>query len=779
MKYVSPWKCTLQVAHFLRDKHAERWAEQLAVTIHQHRKPGHLWGADLVPQLMDLPDAALDSVLRHLISMTPLGCVIRILHPQFVAATVRMCLQARTLHLHDHLHTSSDLEHFLHHLPSSPPLTSLAITRGRGTSQRLFVQDDADAALASTLRSHSSLHAVDLSGLQLGPGSLAVGVPHLSHSLQSLTLARCDLIRHGPALLPDLLQALLHLTCLDVSSNALGPCGGAAIAPALARLTALQVLRIAGNGIRVDGATALAAALTPLRALTSLDVSNNVIQAAGLAALAPSLATMSNLAALDVSGSVFATTGAHTLARLLRALPALSSLDLAWNAVGDLGVGALRESLAPRPPARPPPLTHLCLRNNNLSRQASEDLSATLCALRDTLRSLDLSWNRIHWSTSALSSALATMHELRTLLLRENSMHNGGYAAILPAVVNLPHLSHFDVSDNLLSSDPLGLLLEAIATQGYAGTSTPAERACTAPSAGLALLQTPVVHLTLHTIDCSNMSGASFGAPNQELDGEQLAEAAAAAPALADAPAGVPPAVLDALEGIFDRVFESINRSERDSICAAAGRVRIPHLRRLRLCGLADAVHCAVPLLASCTDALVELSLDSVALRPGSAAELAAPLRACTALTHLNLAGNASMGALGAAAVAPSVRAVLPQLHCLQLSACGHAGGTIVRACFPGSAPPAASVLLALRDLNASRTAVDQATAVPLLQHLARRAPRLRSLDLADTLLADGPDRQSVQTALAQVTQITMLNLANVNGFAVPDWGSLWPHQPM
>eukprot|EP00892_Ulva_mutabilis_P003918 jgi/Ulvmu1/1899/UM012_0058.1 len=781
------------VAHFLRDKQAERWAEQLAVTIHQHRKPGQLWGADLVSPLAELPSAALDSVLRHLISMSQVGCVLRILHPQFVPAAADACLHSRTLQLHDQLQTSSELEHFLLHIPVSPSLTSLAVTRGRDTmhGQRLFVQDNADSALATTLRAQTSLRTVDLSGLQLGAASLGDGVPHLSHSLRSLSIARCDIIRLGPSVLPRVLWPLVSLTHLDISSNALSTVGGVAAAQAISRLTALRMLRASSNGMRVDGATALATALPPLQALTSLDVSNNVIQAAGLAALAGPLARLSGLAALDVSGSVFATSGAQTLSQLLCALPALASLDLAWNAIGDLGVSALRDSLAPRAPACPPPLTRLCLRNNTLSRAAADDLSAVLHALRGTLRSLDLSWNRINWGASALSAALATMHELRTLLLRENSMHNGGYAMLLPAVVNLPNLSHFDVSDNLLTSDPFGLLLEAIATQGHAGAAAHCTHVAHArPSLASRRMapQAPVVHETFHTIDCSSLAGITLGAPNEELDGEQLAQAAAVVPAeaalvMADAPPYVPPAVLDALEGIFDKVFESINRSEQNSIFAAASRVRMPQLQRLRLCGLADAVQCAVPLVSTCTDALRELSLDSVALQPAAAAAFAMPLRACTALTHLNLAGNASMGALGAAAIAPSVRAVLPHLHRLQLAACGHAGGTIVRACFPaagaGGPAAAATVLLALRDLNASRTAVDQATAVPLLEHLAQRAPRLRSLDLGDTPLANGPDRRAVQKALAHVTQITMLNLANVSGFAVPDWGCLWPHQPM
>lgn len=777
-----------QVAHFLRDTQSERWAEELAIAVHQLRRPGQLWGEHLLPQLSDLPDAILDSILRHLVSMTPFGLAARLLHQRFFAAAVRVRMHAghSALHLHDQFQCSADLERFLHDMPQAHPLASLAITFGKEPNQRLFVQDDADSALTTYVRSQPRLRAADFSGLQLGAASLTHGLPALGSSLQSLSVARCALTRHGPALLANVIFALPALTHLDISSNGIQAHDGATIAAAVATLTALRTLRVSGNGLRIAGAEALALALPALGALTALDLSNNVLQAAGIAALAPRLTDLPALASLDVSGSMFASPGAALLAYALPTLPALETLRLARCAVGDAGVAALRAGLAPPVPARPPPLTQLCLNNNTLSRHASDDLGAVLHALRGTLRSLDVSCNRINWGAPALSGALATMHQLETLRLRENNMHNSGYAALLPAIVHLPRLSHFDVSDNLLTSDPLGLLLEAIASQG-----PPCEAAATPYAPAWPAGGTPVIHATLTTLDASNMAGGSLGSPTLQLQAEQLAAAAAAVPGAidggaaagdGDGPPDVTVVVSDALQHVFDRVLANIHRCERSSICAAASRVRMPHLQRLLLSGLPDSVQCAVPLLRSCGASLVELNLDSVSLRPALAAALAAPLRACTALISLNLANNACMGPLGGARLANSVRAVLPHLHHLQLSGCGHPGAMIVRACFPDDATDparAAHALLALRSLSLSHTAVDQATAVPLLLRLARRAPRLRRLDLGDTDIAAGGDRRSVQSALARLTQITMLNLANVEGFAVPDWDGLWPHVPM
>lgn len=780
----------VQVAHFLRDKRFERWAEELAVALHQHRGPRQLWGGHLLPQLADLPEAALDSVLRHLVSITPLGLAARLLHPRFVSAAVRVCMQGTTLNLRDQFQSSADLEHLLPSIPHSHDLSAITLTYGTEAGQGLFVQDDADSALAAWLRTQPLLHTVTFSGLQLGAASLMHGVAHLGPSLRSLCLSRCSLKRFGPAPLAQILQALPHLTHLDLSCNSLQATNFGTVTRALGALTALRALHLAGNGIRIAGAQALAAALPPLRCLTALDFSNNVVQAAGFAALAPRLAVLSGLAVLDVSGSVFATPGAATLARLLPALPALESLGLAWNAIGDAGVAALRDGLAPRAPAQPPPLTHLCLRNNTLSRQCSHDLGVVLHALCGTLRSLDLSWNRINWSASVLSGALASMHELRTLLLRENNMHNSGYAALLPAIAHLPHLRHLDVSDNLLTSDPLGLLLEAIAAHGPEPSPGPGPtggaRPIVASPHACAGAAAPVTHPALTVIDTSNMSGGGLGSPTAPLAADPLVAAAAAVPggaegvaALADAAPDAALAVLDALQEIFDKVLAGINRCERNSICAAASRVRVPGLQRLVLCGLPDSVQCAVPLLGSCGGSLMELNLDSVALRPALAAALATPLRACSALTSLDLANNACMGPLGGAALAHSVRAVLPHLHRLVLSGCGHPGGMIVRACFPDDAATPARAVLVLRSLNVSRTAVDQATALPLLAHLAHRAPRLRRLDLGDTQVAAGPERLAVQSALARLTQVTMLSLANIEGFAVPDWHGLWPHVPL
>jgi Ran GTPase-activating protein (RanGAP) involved in mRNA processing and transport len=105
---------------------------------------------------------------------------------------------------------------------------------------------------------------------------------------------------------------------LDLSHNAIGDAGAAAIGQALGQSVSLQVLVLAGNGVSKYGALYIAKGLKQNSTLLKLDLSTNAISDAGAAALAEALQFNHALKSLDVTRNLLTNAGAVVLAEALR-----------------------------------------------------------------------------------------------------------------------------------------------------------------------------------------------------------------------------------------------------------------------------------------------------------------------------------------------------------------------------------------------------------------------------------------------------------------------------
>jgi len=256
--------------------------------------------------------------------------------------------------------------------------------------------------------------------------------------------------------LVEKLQALQHLTSLDLRGNSIGDRGAKAIA---ASLTGLSSLALSGNQIGDEGAEAIAASLV---GLSSLALNNNQIGDDGAKAIAASLsglsslalsgnwigdegakaiaASLSGLSLLALSGNRISDQGAKAIAA---SLPGLSSLYLWDNQIGEDGAKAIAGSL--------PGLTSLNLNGNRIRDNGAKAIAALLPGLT----SLNLNGNRI--SDEGAKAVAASLPRLTSLDLNYNLIGNEGAKAI---AASLSRLTSLDLSGNLIGAKGVEALLD-------------------------------------------------------------------------------------------------------------------------------------------------------------------------------------------------------------------------------------------------------------------------------------------------------------------------------
>ncbi|KAI9313006.1 hypothetical protein DFJ73DRAFT_935650 [Zopfochytrium polystomum] len=279
----------------------------------------------------------------------------------------------------------------------------------------------------------------------------------------TLRLSRCELDDAGAAALAAALDGSVSAGCgddddgdvgslavVDVSANAFGREGAAALAAALGRLGVAELdvsenPRLGADGVAAIVAGVLAparrgAGLRRRRRLEVLDLSRTEAGDDGAAAVAVALEAAAACGAGGAAGggggtaalrvlrmdrNRIAARGAAALAAAVAAgaAPALAELSLAANEVGDGGAAALAGALRgggsptsftagpPAPPPPPPPLRRLVLARNGITEtgvaalaDALESSSASSCGFGDTLSELDLSSNSV--SDGAASAAV-------------------------------------------------------------------------------------------------------------------------------------------------------------------------------------------------------------------------------------------------------------------------------------------------------------------------------------------------------------------------------------
>jgi hemoglobin-like flavoprotein/Ran GTPase-activating protein (RanGAP) involved in mRNA processing and transport len=289
-------------------------------------------------------------------------------------------------------------------------------------------------AASPTVRRVKSL---DVSDNELGDAGLAalLGAPALG-GLRELSVARNGVTEAGVTLVGT---APLELTRLDVSGNALGDAGAAALGRALSRTRVsslglahagmtghglaalvehaggrLEHLDVSGNRVDADAASALAD-LGEARALVSLDLSACQLDAPALVRLS-SAHRLSALQRLSLASNKLIDDDGPTVVGALERFPAVSAVCLADNALATRFLDALVAS------SLPSRLHALDLGHGSL---ADEDVGRLIAAAWPTLRRLSLQGNRISQAGAATLLASPALPLLAELDLGRNVLKGG------------------------------------------------------------------------------------------------------------------------------------------------------------------------------------------------------------------------------------------------------------------------------------------------------------------------------------------------------------------
>ena len=317
-------------------------------------------------------------------------------------------------------------------------------------------------AVAAVVPHMKALKKIDLSGCQFGgQGSLAVfgafakGQPE---GLTVLNLAANWQGAGGPVMtvLAKSLQAgnFQSLTSLDLSYNAVGGDGMAALATALtAWKPPLQKLAMADCQIGASGCKSLVDALLTLPSAANsftLDLFSNQAGKQGGADLGRAFENGVAFQYLSTKDCAFGSDGVVEFATGLAKSPKLDkleSLDLSSSGVGigdEQGCVKLAEAFET---AAFPSLKQLNLAENSLYDGYCDPLLKSLTKLAPALTWIDLACNRLRGPEGlTISESMKSLTSLKTIGLNENFwMGDDAMAAILTSAADLPKLSdmHF------------------------------------------------------------------------------------------------------------------------------------------------------------------------------------------------------------------------------------------------------------------------------------------------------------------------------------------------
>lgn len=459
-------------------------------------------------------------------------------------------------------------------------------------------------------------------------------------------------------------SGLTHLQLRHLGATPLHGPVAATLVSTLRSLTLLTHLDLRGCDLGPERAGKLAPALEQLAQLEHLCLAQVQLGTCGFDALAPAIAAMASLQSLDVSGSSVGSSPA--LAAALSDKPCLTCLDLSPGQLPslpiDAGGGGHTWSMLLAPLQAMSQLRHLRLHNASLSRRdAREFLQPALSAL-STLQTLDVACPRLlAHDVSQLCPALFTMPRLISLHLNHQDL---SVCATLDRR-DIPVVS-------VLGSPQLHLLLLG------AQSPTPATLPAAASVAGQRNSQQdsyPSRTCSLQPKAAATFSATALG------EGCGLAPAAPAAAWQCRAASGFGerlqirqegPAASDFLTAAWARLAPESGLSSLRALKLSFGcrgslsiAVLVPVLARptalielfVSGCRMAGCAH-RLALALDSMHQLQLLSLQSCALGPEGASELAPALQALGGcLQQLSLKGNA-LGARGMAALAAALAAM-------------------------------------------------------------------------------------------------------------------------
>eukprot|EP00961_Rhodomonas_salina_P139651 1879405-Rhodomonas_salina.1 len=236
----------------------------------------------------------------------------------------------------------------------------------------------------------------------------------------------------------------------------------------------LRKLAVCKSSFGDTGAANLALVLSsmPLDALEFLDLSSNAIGPNGMKALAPALGKLQKLSHLALPRNRIGDAGAESLAEGVKGCTTVTILNLDHNSIGDQGAGHLAGLLAASAT-----LETLSLANNLISDAGGEQLAAALGAAArgpQGLTTLDLGCNNFTDSRTAARLFRAGT-ALQRLDLSSNSFVDGferafgGEREVLSVLGAGRHMAHLRLSGAGLQDEGAGALAAAIA-QSWSGS---------------------------------------------------------------------------------------------------------------------------------------------------------------------------------------------------------------------------------------------------------------------------------------------------------------------
>ncbi|XP_067016471.1 NLR family CARD domain-containing protein 3-like, partial [Acropora muricata] len=283
-------------------------------------------------------------------------------------------------------------------------------------------------------------------------------------TLKCLVLADNSIQDSGALALADALQTNSTLTQLGLLANGIGNLGIEAICKALQFNHVITHLDLRNNTIGDSGAEALAGALQlPATQLSHLDLEGCEIISLGVESFAGALQTNRSLTHLSLAGLGISYSG-NAPAEAIQFTRTLIPLDPSCSGIGDLETeaickvtthlqilaGALQTNRS---------LTHLNLRNNEISDTEAIQLAQTLLDKNSTLTCLDLSDNNIgaeeeasssiSCSVTALAEALQLNRTLTHLELSNNQISDTEAIQLAQTLLDKNNtLTYLDLSRN-------------------------------------------------------------------------------------------------------------------------------------------------------------------------------------------------------------------------------------------------------------------------------------------------------------------------------------------
>ena len=294
---------------------------------------------------------------------------------------------------------------------------------------------------------------------------ISVGIVSV-HSLTELNLSHNCLQLAGISAISSSLTALTALLHLELGQNSLRQDGATALAKHLPKLSQLKVLGLANNNISDLGAAAVCKSISSgFTWLCKLDLSTNALGPVGGDALAKVLPGLYSLTVLGLEGQDVGSAVWHVLAGLIPRATSIA-VDTGIVTVFCIPVHASLMLNPPQDDTAQPSAVEL-IRRHALGPDGSRRLANILMAGRSIsasrLTKIDLSYNGIlAEGATALAPALAGLSVLTRLGLTKNNIGLEGAKAIAGALRRLVKLHSLSLDGNNIGAAGWAVLADAV-----------------------------------------------------------------------------------------------------------------------------------------------------------------------------------------------------------------------------------------------------------------------------------------------------------------------------